>query len=185
MSGWSGWLKAIQLKPRFLFGLWLLGAIILFLPDAVAESFGIRDIRQSFRGWIGIGTLAAFAFWCVQLIPFYRAKRNTKNLRERVVRSLGSLSQEEWLLLAYCSNRNQRTIPLEITHRAANALVAKGILIRASGVGDSLAWPFTIPEFLWEHLKTNPEAIFNGVDPNASQLQARFQEIEAHIRRHD
>lgn len=185
MSAWPDWLKIIQLKPRFLFGLWFLGALFLFLPATIADTLGIQEIRTFFRGWIGVGTLAAFAFWCVQLIPLYQTKRNAKKYRERVIQSVSSLSPDEWLLVAYCLYRNQQTITLEITHRSANALVAKGIMIMASGMGNQLAWPFTIPSFLWEYIKSNRQVVFSSVNEDDPRLQARFEELNRHIRRHD
>ncbi len=185
MSAWPDWLKLIQLKPRFLFGIWLFGALLLFLPDRVAAGFGINDIRTALRGWIGILTLLALTFWLVQLLPLWHVKRSVKRAREQAFRSLQSLSAEEWQLVAYCLNRGQQTITLEVTHRAAGALKAKGIFLMAGGVGNSLAWPFTIPDFLWKYLTENPQVIFAGVDPNDPQLQARFEEIEHHIHRHD
>ncbi len=185
MSAWPDWLKVIQLKPRFLFGLWLCGALILFLPDTAANALGMHIIRQTYRGWIGLGTLAAFSFWLVQLIPLYHGKRRAKKIRAQIIGSLNSLSPEEWLLIAYCLERNQQTLTLEITHRAAGALSAKGIFVRSAGIGNQLAWPYTIPDFLWHYLTANRHVIFNGIEPSDPQLQAKFEEIEGHIRRHD
>ena len=89
------------------------------------------------------------------------------------------------MLLAFCLNRNQQTVTLEITHRIAGALVAKNMLIMASGVGNQLAWPFTIPDFLWHHIRANPQLIYGRDDPNDPQLQSAFQRIESHIHRWD
>lgn len=185
MSAWPDWLKLIQLKPRFLFGIWLLGALLLFLPQPIAAAFGIIEIRDAIRGWIGLLTLLAFTFWIVQLLPLWHTRRAVKRARAQAFRSLQSLSAEEWLLVAYCLNRRQQTITLELTHAAAGALKAKGIFIMAGGVGNTLAWPFTIPDFLWDYLNRNPHVILAGIDPNDPQLQARFEEIEHHIHRHD
>jgi hypothetical protein len=182
---WPDWLKVIQLKPRFLFGIWLIGALILFSSNGFADELGIKTIRENYRGWIGIGTLAAFAFWLVQLIPEYRAARNVKRMRDETIHSISSLASEERLLLALCLNRNQQTITLEITHRAAGALVAKNMLIMASGVGNQLAWPFTIPDFLWHYIRAKPQSIYAGMDPNDFELQAAFRRIESHVRRWD
>jgi hypothetical protein len=179
------WLKVIQLKPRFLFGIWLIGSLILFLPNGFADEFGIKAIRENYRGWIGIGTLAAFAFWLVQLIPAFQNWRAVKKIREEIIHSVDSLSPEERRLLAFCLWRNQQTITLEITHRAAGALVAKGMLIQANVTGDILAWPFTVPDFLWHHLKADHQLILQGTDPNDPQLLENFRRMEAHIRRWD
>jgi len=185
MNTWSDWLKIIQMKPRFLFGLWFLGSLVLFLPNEIANAFGIQDIRSRFQGYIGVGTLAAFAFWCVQLIPIYQSRKREREAWQKVIDSIKSLSPEEWLLVAYCLARNQKTITLEITHRAAGALATKGILIMSSGVGNKLAWPFTIPDFLWAHFKANPQLIFDRIEVNDPLLQARFEELEKHIKRYD
>ena len=185
MNPWPDWLKVIQLKPRFLFGIWLIGALILFLPQKAAEGFGFLNIREHYRGWIGIGTISAFAFWCIQLIPLFSNYRSTTKYKTGVTQSLSSLSQEEWFLVAYCLNRNQQTITLELTHRAARALVAKGIFIAADGVGNSLSWPYTIPNFLWNHIKANGHLIFNKLSPADDQLQNAFAQLERTIRRHD
>jgi len=183
MSAWPDWLKLIQLKPRFLFGIWFFGALLLFLPDRIAVGFGIVELRGTLRGLIGLLTLLAFTFWFVQLLPLWHTRRIVKRARAQAFRSLQSLSAEEWLLVAYCLNRQQQTITLELTHAAAGALKAKGIFVMAGGVGNSLAWPFTVPDFLWDYLRANPHVIFN--DPNDPQLQARFEGIEHHIHRHD
>ena len=45
MSAWIDWLKVIQLQPRFLFGFWFLGGLILFLPIGIAETLGIQEAR--------------------------------------------------------------------------------------------------------------------------------------------
>ena len=42
MSVWSfDWIKVIQLKARYLFGIWFAGALILFSPISLAEKMGI------------------------------------------------------------------------------------------------------------------------------------------------
>src|SRR3989338_1531143 len=78
---WPDWLKVIQLSPRFLFGLWFLGVLILFLPPTLSDNLGISEIRKDYKGWIGIATLAAFAFWVVQLVPSFQTVYRRRNMR--------------------------------------------------------------------------------------------------------
>jgi len=185
MAVFSDLLKAIQLKPRFLFGLWLVGMILLFFPDGWATKFGFRGIIQNYRGWIGLGTIVVFAFWLVQLVPSFLQARAVKRYRQNVIKSLSALSNDEWLLLAFCVIRNQRTLTLEITHGAANALEAKRLLNKASGVGNKMAWPYTIPDFVWEYLSRNPRILFPYNEHELPQVQAQFAQLEAYMCRHD
>jgi len=185
MTSPTEWLKVIQLKPRFLFGLYVIGLLLLFFPDGWATKFGFQVIRESFRGWIGIGTLGAFAFWLVQLIPFWKEARIIKKHRTSVIDSISSLSTDELLLLAFCIDRNQRTLTLEFTHRVANALKSKGLLVAATGAGNGLAWAFTVPSFVWEYLQKNQESIFPESELKHPNVQAEFDDLEAHMRRHD
>ena len=182
---WPDWLKVIQLKPRFLFGIWGLGALLLFLPDKTISVFGAVALRDSYRPWIGVTTLAAFVFWVVQLVPHMHQYISRWKQRREVIRSLESLSEEEWLILAYCMERNQRTITLTLADRVAGSLMAKGLLVMASGLGNQLAWPNTIPTHLWKHLSKDKEAFMGRWKFEAEFLQYRFSEIDAHVRRYD
>ena len=175
----------LQLKPRFLFGIWLVGLMLLFFPDEWATKFGFRNIVENYRGWIGLGTIVAFAFWLVQLVPFWQQERAVKRYKMKVLQSLSSLSFDELFLLAFCVNRSQRTLTLEVTHRAANALKAKGLLEMASGNGNITAWAYTVPDFVWEHLCKNPQILFPKSENEQPQVQARFDELESYMRRHD
>ena len=179
------WLKAIQLQPRFLFGLWLLGSLIMFLPASFAQTLGITEVRISFRPWIGLGTLTAFAFWLVQLIPEFRRYQQGKDYRRQVIDALESISPEEWILLGYCLQENQQTITLSLIDRTAVSLVARGILVQASGVGNNTAWPYTIPDFLWKHLREKRDDFFKRAPFPHDVVVSHFQGLHDHIHRYD
>src|ERR1700676_1644054 len=101
MGLWPDWLKVIQLQPRFLFGLWLLGVLLLFLPTHAATFLGIASIRDHYRPWIGVGTLGAFAFCLVQLVPAIARTRSGRKYRAAVLKNLDGLTREERFELAY------------------------------------------------------------------------------------
>lgn len=183
MSAWPDWLKLIQLKPRFLFGIWLVGVLVLFIPETVAGKFGIDVLRNNYRAWIGLATLAAFAFWVVQLIPGFQQRRLAKLRKKEVLKSLDSLSSEEWFLLAYCLHRGQQTICLKMGDKAATALCQKGLLVCGTGVGDPLGWPFTIPMFVWEHLLVNRSRYLPN--PLPPELEQSFRDFDQYLRRYD
>jgi hypothetical protein len=171
---WPDWLKAIQLKPRFLFALFALGLLILLLPSRIADTFGLNTIRENHRHWVGLATLAAFIFWCVQLVPYFKAKQRLRRLnhsksekedkafeeeKAEIRNLLQTLSDKEAMILAYCLYKKHRTITLPLTDAAANSLCHKGLLIRATGMGMPSDWPFTIPDFVWEELKESENEI--------------------------
>lgn len=185
MPFFSDLLKAIQLKPRFLFGLWLVGMFLLSFPDRLATKFGVREIRNSGRGLIGLVTIGAFAFWLVQLIPVWRQAIANRRSKRQVIESLDSLSSDEWFVLAYCIDRNQRTVTLEIDHRAAGALLAKGLLRIPAGMCNILAVPYTIPSYLWKHLQEHRSQLLPDDELQQPKVQDRFNELDRHIHRYD
>ncbi|MBI4529542.1 MAG: superinfection exclusion B family protein [Deltaproteobacteria bacterium] len=134
------------------------------MPPTLAESFGISEIRKDYRGWIGIATLAGFSFWVVQLIPSFQTMYRRRKLRREILSCVNSLSQNESRLLAYCVYRGQRTIPLPITNSTAVSLRQKGILEQAGGTGSALAWPYTIPSFVWKYLISHRPTLFSELE---------------------
>jgi hypothetical protein len=185
MSAWIDWLKVIQLQPRFLFGFWFLGGLILFLPIGIAETLGIQEARIGLRSWIGFGTLAAFAFWLVQLYPEYQKYRAARMYRKQVIRALSALCPEEWVMLGYCLDQNQQTITPSIADSVAGALLARGLLERPTGVGTLLAWPHTIPDFVWDYLKAHRDDFLRNPPFPQEQINARFNGLHKHLHRHD
>lgn len=184
MTTWTDWLKVIELKPRFLFAIWLVGSLVIFLPEPVAERLGTQEIRETLSPWLGLGTLAAFSFWLVQLIPLYREIRARQRYRAAAIRALDSISPEEWVLVAYCLKQNQQTITLSMIDREACSLEARGLLQRADGIGNRLSWPYTIPTFLWEHLLTNRGQFMGKAPFPRAEVEARLLGLHQHIHRY-
>lgn len=177
---WPDWLKVIQLKPRFLLGLWLIGTLILFLPSSVANSLGIVLLREHYRGWIGLATLSAFSFWVIQLWPLLRRWQQNRRRKAEILEAINSLSVYENFLLAYCLDRNQRTICLKITDVAAGSLCQKGLLIRADN-GHFMAFPHTIPLFVWRHLQELKPQILPQEALDNPNYRKLFDEFERNL----
>lgn len=177
---WPDWLKVIQLKPRFLFALGILGMLILFLPTNLADNFGINEIRRNYRGYIGLATLAAFSLWIAQLVPSFQTLYRRRKLRKEILSSLDSLSQNERHLLAYCVYQGQRTIPLPMTNSTAASLRQKGIPEQAGGTGSALAWPYTIPSFVWKYLTSHRSTLFSELEKlNPKERQEVLKELKS------
>ncbi len=168
MSFWSwfkSWWKSLQAKARYLFGVWLLGLLLLGLPVPWSDFLGITTLRESFRGYIGFVTLAAFVFWVIALIPFVERRL----ARRRILQNLRSLSDGEKRILAYCLLHDQRTIAREVGDPSAVALCNKGLLSQAGGLIDMAKIPFTIPMFVWVRLQQD-KSVLGNVEELARQL---------------
>jgi len=174
-------LDAIQLKPRFLFGIFLLGLLLLVLPAAITNVLGVTELRGQIRPWVGIATLAAFAFWSVQLWPRLSGWCQRRQARRAVLKSLDSLSAEESLILAYCLSRNRLTVLLATASRewnTATGLCEKGLLRRASVGHSILAVPFTVPDFVWTELWLRLHEFLPNEDQAMQHLESRFARLD-------
>ena len=177
MSIWNfDWIKAIQLKPRYLFGIWVICAIILLVPQTAADKLGITEFRDSFRGWISIITIVAFVFWVVGIWGILYTKIKASKYKRKVLANLYYLSPEETVLLAYCIDRGHKSVSLKFINKAASLLAQKGLISRASGSYDVLNWPFTIPDFVWSYLHKNKESIF--CDLSSPEAKRSIDEFE-------
>jgi hypothetical protein len=176
------WLKVIQLQPRFLLGLWVLGALLLFLPANLATPLGIVTLRDHYRPWIGVGTLAAFAFWLVQLVPAIAKRWSSRKYRAGILKNLDGLTREERFELAYCIHRGQRTVYLKVIDSAAQSLCGKGLFIHGER-GSILSVPFTIPLFVWDYIRANPQTILPEADWRRADLLEAFEVFEQGIKR--
>lgn len=174
----SRWLKLIELKPRYLFGLWTLGILLLFLPSSIAASMGFLSLRAQYRGWIGAATLGAFVFWSVQLVPFIEWKIQKNLGQTSTLKNLSGLSREERFLLAYCVDRNERTLYLPISNGPANSLSYKGLMEPSRGIGTALEWSFTIPLPVWEFIRGNRRLILHESDWQSRELADAFRRFD-------
>ena len=57
----SKYLNWIQLSPRHTFVLWLPVALVLFAPESWVKVLGVEALRESVRGWLGVGFLVTSA----------------------------------------------------------------------------------------------------------------------------
>lgn len=170
----ADYIKIFELKPRYLFAVWFFGALLLLLPSYITDRFGFTAITNSYRGWIGLATLAVFTLWIVQMWSWYEERKEKGKVKSEAeakaqaearqqeeqlaqahveaLRSLSTLSAGEQRLIMYALYNNQQTVVTRFTDQAAQALRSKRLLV-AAGQGDAFNFPFTIPNFVWDHLQ--------------------------------
>ena len=145
-------LKLLHLEPRTLFGIVLLGVILLFGKEDFLTIFGLEIFRNEYRGWIGIITLISGIFFLIQLLPWIQNVYHQYKYELKVIEYLKSLSRDESLLLLYCKRKKQQSLSLPITHGTVKSLVSKGIMQQAGGNGSMLEWPYTISNIIWKKI---------------------------------
>jgi hypothetical protein len=95
-------LKVI-LAPRYLFGIWIVGALILFMPEDALTRLGISEFINTYRGWVGITTLLTAGLWVsivgTQLydrLGRWREERSqNKQFNDVLISRFNSLSESE------------------------------------------------------------------------------------------
>jgi hypothetical protein len=143
------------------------GIALLFIPIKYASLFGFADIPTNVRLYIGIATLFSAALLLINLIIYFWNRYNNhkklalrakflKNKREKALSYLDRLSINEAAILAAFYYQNCNTITLAATDPYAKSLVTHGLIYQHLGHGLLTDWPFTINDFVWEHI---PNAI--------------------------
>lgn len=160
MSIWPDWLKTIQLKARYLFGIWLLGSLILFSPDNIANFFRIDELKNTYSLWIGLATLAGFCFWLVQIGPSIRKWKSEHDERNDILNSIFYLPEEQKVILARALHRNNSIISLPISDALIEPLWNRS-MIEALGEFEECFdnGPCKIVNFVWKFIKKNKNKI--------------------------
>jgi hypothetical protein len=174
------WLKIFELKPRFLFAIWVIGALFLYLPVQTKDTIGITEFITTYRTFIGIATIVAFVLWIIQLEPWEIIfdLLNEKRFNKEFSAKIDDLSDEERILLAYCIARKKQTIHLTVNHSVATSLRAKGFLNYIDGIFNSHSTPFTIPSFVWKELQNHKNELLEKDDWENPKVNEIFQELD-------
>ena len=151
-------IKEILLKPALLFAVWLVGAVLLFVPSSYLDYLALTWFRDEYRKWIGPATLIAFAAWLSQvgsyhLWPWAQSKRWTRAAKTESLEYINTLSPDEWNVLLACLAGDRRTTILPFHDPTASSLRMKGLLQPAPH-GTLLQYPHTIPTHVWTFLQS-------------------------------
>jgi hypothetical protein len=181
-----------SLKSLFIsFVLASLGWCVLLAPNSIAEPLGFTQIRTNHivfkdvpaRTIVGLAT-AVFSISTLVLLAIQIWTWQSRKARETgVLNSLQFLSMGERVLLAYCVRMRVQAVSLEVTHADAEALRAKGILIRGP-VTNILAVPFIVNPIVWGRLIANPVLLFGDQAPDSPEVDAAIHSFERHLNRH-
>ena len=70
-----------------------------------------------------------------------------------VIKGLDSLDEDEKAIITFLVTDNRKSFSTTVTHGPTGQLVQKGLLLPANGVHSGVAWPHTVPEFVWDELQ--------------------------------
>jgi len=152
MSSVADWLKAVDIKPRYFFGIAAIGLLLLFLPENIANRFGVCELRSEYGGWIGAGTIAAMVFWMVQLLPLLSEGLARRKSNQKLIRELLELPDAEWFLLAYCLERNKRRFWFDPDAPIIDALHIKDMIRPIATYSGMRKHQYTIPDGIWKYM---------------------------------
>lgn len=175
----SDFANAIQLKSRYLFGITIVGVILLFSPENWMESLGLLSLRNDFKGIVGIITLTSGVFGVVQLIPYLQDRKLRSDTVKSIEGAFSGLSIEECALIAEMIAKGQQTTYVSMTayggghtyFAAAQTLCSKGILIQPSGAFDSRSVPFVMSQVAWKYICKNRNSILQDLNSKLSKSQ--------------
>lgn len=157
------------IKPRYLFGIFLVCILLAFIKYSLATKFlWLQTMIDKNKSIIFIIALISGVLWVIEIILLIWnsvCKQVSRQREKRQIKKrLKYLTLKEKQLLCYCIQNNILTISLPLGHSVAHSLCDKGILIRAAGVGHMREWPYNIDDWLWEYLVNNSESIFGNLE---------------------
>lgn len=156
MSEWAE-LAKLCLRPRYAFVVLVASLIILLLP--LPDPSFLTGIRKEHGKWVALVALLGGITWLVEMFLFVRESRaeasKKKAEHDAVLCHLDSLTSKETFLLARALVLKQQTVMWQAGLPEVASLVHKGLLQAVEYTGGN-AKPFTIPRFVWDHIK-NPK----------------------------
>lgn len=174
-------LKGIQLKGRYLFGLFLFGAIVLLVPTSLSQRLHLEQVRDVAGVWIGLATVGTFLFWLVAVGPWVCGKYRSYRREQAVLRNIETLNDNELFFIRYCLYKMHRTVYLPVGNAAAESLCHKGLMEKAS-MGDTTAFPFTVPQRIWKRLLLQKSQLLPKSALKDPELTGAFDECSRRMK---
>ncbi len=134
--------------------------LILFLPIEIAKVLAIDKFRDTYRIFLGpaflITVLFLIARICILIKQWYFEKRSLKQ-KQNILHKL--TSEEKGYLVPYIK-QGRNTVYVGIEDGIMNGLVAKGVIYRATSVGNiDEGFAFNLQSWAREYLENNPQLL--------------------------
>ena len=161
------WLKPILefLKEfgKYLVPIALVCALLLYLPVAALEHFGLTAISKEYKPHFSIVLLfclAVIAWNGLSLIwAWVWKKYRARQLVGDALKRLHALTEDEKRVLRGYINYKTRTQILDITDGVVGGLENIGVLHKSTGIGQYPEMAYNITEWAWDYLNKHAEAL--------------------------
>jgi len=185
-------IKAVETSVKYAWGLLVVCLFVLFCPDDWSSQIGILEIRSKYLGYIWILLVFSSAI-CLGLVVtkvlswMSSNRKKSKRLIQieaqkiEVIKRLSSLNNEEYTWIACCLNKGVQTLHATQVNPTANALLSKGIV--TCGGGSITALPFTIRDFIWEHLLDSKDYFLSPDIQNNSNVLHNLENFERNLQK--
>lgn len=161
----SGALSWLKLSPKYLVAIAIATGIVLFSPTDLIVRFGLTEIRDTYKPFIGLGFVSSLSLVTASAtfaaIKWVRTRIKWKSNLSKSQRYLHNLTNEEADILRAYLGTQTKTLQLPIGSGVVQGLVNNHIIYRAANVGnliDGIA--FNIQPWAWEYLTVNLHLLF-------------------------
>ena len=162
--------KTLDALAKYSWGIVAVCIFVLFLPDVQARQIGIIEIRSTYQGYWWICLVFSSVIWLGSIYSKFSAAIATtygkskahkaqlakvEEKKQTIINRLYSLNESEQKWIAYCLINNVQTLHATQINPTANSLFNKDIV--TGGSGNRMSLPFTLIDFVWEHMLTNSD----------------------------
>jgi DNA-binding MarR family transcriptional regulator len=148
----------------------LASGVLLFSRDDFLKYIELNNFRAQFKEWIGMAFLASTALIVsvlgVTLFKWAQSKygesRESRHQRTKRIETLRNLTPAERRVLRRYVFLNTQTQYLDMTDGVVAGLEHKGIIYRATLMGDFRSLAYNITPLAWEVLKKDPEILITN-----------------------
>lgn len=164
--------KLGKITPPSLLGLGVASGLIAFMPDSMAATLGIDQLRTEYRGWIGAAFIVSWSYLIAHVVwwgkghgaKWWQARR----INAVRIKHLTELTPQEKGYLEPFIKSQANTIYLPIQDGVIGGLGAKEIVYRSSSLFEPHRVPYNLQPWARTHLTAHPE-LLDGAIPRKPQ----------------
>ncbi len=158
------WIDTLKVPVRYFLALLVAGIFLLSAPDPWLGRFGVTELREHHRVFIGIGTLLCMAMVLANVLAWIGKRIMWRTNERRLVKSLYTLSADEKRVLRNYVFGDSHTGYFPVGDGVIGGLEAKKMLYLSSAIVVSLQLPYNIQPWALKHLSIHPELLETGDD---------------------
>jgi len=154
----------VKLSPKYLFPLALVTTVLLFLPTKYLNIFGVNELVNNYRPWIGIGTLILYIMLLGHLLYWLKdiilvkivGKFEVKTWKKR----LKYLSNDEKYILSYYLIHQRKSQNIQAQSGVAGSLMKDNIIYQGSALGNIMdGFAYNLQPWAWKYLNEHNELL--------------------------